>query len=165
MAGSRRRGAAGCLTPGLAWIRHGVALNSPKARGGCDGEEEAGVCTGEGGASQRGRGLGGHRIRGGQRLESSRHTEDRRDFDHITIHSPDCLSLPPPALVTKMRAHAPACVSSHVPPRSQDPEKGTGTSSSTALQPTASPGLPSLHSLVKWVFTTQPCTTGTGCPG
>lgn len=94
--------------------------DSPKARGGCDGEEEAGVCIAGGNVSKR-KGPGGCGIRGSQRLEPSSHTEDRRDFDHTTIYSPDGLSLPPLASVTKMRARTPACMSTYMPhsPRTQ----------------------------------------------
>lgn len=79
------------------------------------------VCALQGGMPQRGRGLGGCGIGGSWRLEPSSHTEDGRDFDHTTIYSPDSLSLPPPASVTKMRARTPACMSTYMPhsPRTQ----------------------------------------------
>lgn len=39
--------------------------------------------------------------------DPSSHVENRRDSDHTTIYPPDCLGLPPSALVTKIHGHYP----------------------------------------------------------
>ena len=102
-------------------------------------------CRGGGATCQRGRGLGSCGIRWSQCLEFCSLTEDRRDSDHTTVHSPDCLSLSPPGSLSKMHACILAwvsntCTSMPASPLSKDPEKGTGTSLSTTPQPRASPG-------------------------
>lgn len=143
-AGRGQRGQLGAGAPG--WRRQDMEWPSttpvPRAMG-----KRKLVCgvPGWGSTSQRGRGLGSCGIRRSQCLEFCSLTEDRRDSDHTTVHSPDCLSLSPPGSLSKMHACTLACVSNtctSMParPHSKDPEKGTGTSLSTTPQPRASPG-------------------------
>lgn len=81
-----------------------MAVNSPKAQGGCEGKEEA--CRQRGVPKEEG--VRADVVLGSWWLDPAHHREDRSGSGHPTICPPDRLGLSPPDLVTN--THLPSCV-------------------------------------------------------